>query len=74
MSEQQLYGGIEGGGTKFVCVVGSGPENIVERTRIETTAPDETFQKVIQFFQPYTTTGRITSIGIGSFGPVDLHP
>ena len=74
MSQHQLYGGIEAGGTKFICVVGSGPEDIVERIRIETTTPDETFQKVIQFFQPYTTTGRITSIGIGCFGPLDLNP
>ncbi|MFZ1040372.1 MAG: ROK family protein [Anaerolineales bacterium] len=74
MSEQQLYGGIEAGGTKFVCVVGNGPENIVGRTRIDTTLPEETFGKVIQFFQPYTTTGKITAIGIGCFGPLDLNP
>ncbi len=69
MSEQQLYGGIEAGGTKFVCVVGNGPENIVERTRIDTTVPEETLGKVIRFFQPYTTPGKITAIGIGCFGP-----
>jgi fructokinase len=74
MSEQQLYGGIEAGGTKFVCVVGNGPENIVEQTRIETTVPDETFQKVVQFFKRYTTTEKIAAIGIGSFGPLDLNP
>ena len=57
---------------KFVCVVGNGPENIVGRKRIDTTLPEETFGKVIQFFQPYTTTGKITAIGIGCFGPLDL--
>ncbi|MCL4527961.1 MAG: ROK family protein [Chloroflexi bacterium] len=55
-------------------MVGSGPENIVEQTRIETATPDETFQKVIQFFQPYITSGKITAIGIGCFGPLDLNP
>ena len=74
MSQHQLYGGIEAGGTKFVCVVGNGPENIVERTRIDTTVPEETLGKVIRFFQPYTTTGKITAIGIGCFGPLDLNP
>ncbi|HEY9153470.1 MAG TPA: ROK family protein [Anaerolineales bacterium] len=74
MSQHELYGGIEAGGTKFVCAVGNGPENIVERTRINTTSPDETFQKVIQFFQPYTIAGKIISIGIGCFGPLDLNP
>jgi len=74
MSQHQLYGGIEAGGTKFVCVVGTGPENILEQTRIDTTVPEETLDKVIRFFQPYTTTRKITAIGIGSFGPLDLNP
>ena len=74
MIQHQLYGGIEAGGTKFVCIIASEPENIVERTRIETTTPDETFQKVIQFFKPYTNQEKIKSIGIGSFGPLDLNP
>ena len=74
MNNSQLYGGIEAGGTKFICVVGSGPENILEKTRIETTVPEETLGKVIRFFQPYTTTGKVTAIGIGCFGPLDLNP
>ncbi len=74
MSQHQLYGGIEAGGTKFICVVGSGPENILEQTRIDTKVPEETLGKVIQFFQPYTVAGKITAIGIGCFGPLDLNP
>ncbi len=70
----QLFGGIEAGGTKFVCVVGSGPENIAEQARIETTTPNETFQKIIQFFQPYITAGKLAAVGIGCFGPLDLNP
>jgi fructokinase len=74
MNNRQLYGGIEAGGTKFICLVGSGPEDIVSQTRIETTTPEETLQKVVQFFQPYTTTGKVKSVGIGCFGPLDLDP
>ena len=74
MASEDLYGGIEAGGTKFVCVVGSGPSNIVGRTRIDTTTPEETFQKVIQFFRPFSDQEKIRSIGIGSFGPLDLNP
>jgi fructokinase len=73
MNNSQLYGGIESGGTKFVCIIGDGPDNILERTRIDTTTPAETFQKVIQFFKPYTDQEKIKSIGIGSFGPLDLN-
>ena len=46
MAEQSLYGGIEAGGTKFVCAVGSDPENIVNETRFPTTTPAETVQRV----------------------------
>lgn len=74
MTNTRLYGGIEAGGTKVICVVGSGPENIVQQTRIQTTAPDETFQKIVQFFQPHTIAGKIDSIGIACFGPLDLNP
>jgi fructokinase len=74
MNDTRLYGGIEAGGTKFICIVGSGPESTISQTRIETTTPDETFQKVIQFFQPYTATQKIIALGIGCFGPLDLNP
>jgi len=74
MAQTQLFGGIETGGTKIVCVVGSGPDDIIDQTRIPTTTPDETLQKVIQFFQPYTSSGKVKTIGIGCFGPLDLDP
>ena len=32
-----LYGGIEGGGTKFVCAIGTGPDQIVAETSFPTT-------------------------------------
>ena len=73
MASEDLYGGIEAGGTKFVCMVGSGPENITQQVRIQTTTPDETFRKVIEFFQPHITAERIKTIGVGSFGPIDSN-
>lgn len=74
MQTQRLYGGIEAGGTKFVCVVASGPEQIVDEIRFKTTTPDETLGKAIQFFQPFASSGQIGTIGVGSFGPVDANP
>jgi len=47
---KKLFGGIEAGGTKFVCAIGSGPDDIRKRVRIETTSPDETIAEVIGFF------------------------
>ncbi len=66
-----MLGGIEAGGTKFVCAVGSGPED-VETATFLTTTPAATVSKVIEFFR--SAGGGLRSIGIGSFGPVDLHP
>ena len=65
-----LYGGIEAGGTKFVCAVGSSPDDLCE-TRFPTTTPDETIQRAIAFFREQP---RVAAIGIASFGPIDLHP
>ncbi|MGA9396748.1 MAG: ROK family protein [Anaerolineaceae bacterium] len=69
----RLFGGIESGGTKFICMIGSGPDYIVAEKRIPTTAPDETIRKVIEFFSPYAATKELTAIGIASFGPLDLN-
>jgi fructokinase len=70
----RLYGGIEAGGTKFVCVIGSGPLEIIAETRFPTTQPDETIREAIEFFEPYTRGGELAAVGIASFGPVDLNP
>lgn len=70
----QVYGGIEAGGTKFLCMVGTGPLEIVAETRFPTTQPDETIQRAIEFFEPYTRSGKLAAVGIASFGPVDLNP
>ncbi len=69
-----MYGGIEAGGTKFICAVGSGPDHIVAETRIRTTTPDETLQQVIDFFGTNIAPHGIESIGVASFGPLDLDP
>ncbi len=67
---KKLYGGMEGGGTKFVCAVGSGPDEIVEEVRFATTTPDETLGQTIAFFQKY----KLAAIGLAPFGPLDLNP
>ena len=70
-----LWGGIEAGGTKFVCAVGSDPEDIREETRFPTTTPEETLGKAIDFFRKVKAQGaELEAIGIGSFGPVDPDP
>ena len=64
-----LFGGIEAGGTKFICAVGSGSQNLTTK-RIPTTTPEETISRVIDFFREQPA---ISAVGIGSFGPLDLN-
>ncbi|MEM1094631.1 MAG: ROK family protein [Bacteroidota bacterium] len=66
-----LLGGIEAGGTKFVCAIGTGPDDLRAVERFPTTTPDETLRHTIRFFQQHAP---IAALGIGSFGPVDLTP
>jgi fructokinase len=74
MSKEKLYGGIEAGGTKFVCVVASGPGQVVDEIRFMTTMPEETLGQAIQFFQPFVSAGQVNTIGVGAFGPLDSNP
>jgi fructokinase len=74
MTAKKLYGGIEAGGTKFVCIVAGGPRHIVDEIRFKTTTPAETLGRAIQFFQPFIAQGQIAAIGVGAFGPLDLNP
>ncbi len=70
-----IFGGIESGGTKFICAVGTGPDDLRAETRFPTTAPDETLKQAIDFFQAQTQRlGPLASIGVASFGPLDSRP
>lgn len=64
-----MLGAIEAGGTKFVLAVSDDEFNIIERQSIPTTTPEETFEKVFEFFDQYD----VSAIGIGSFGPIDVN-
>ena len=71
----ELFGGIEAGGTKFVCAVGTGPEDIVDEIRFPTTTPEETIGTAIDFFRGAVAKGAtLRAVGIASFGPVDPNP
>ncbi|HUV15105.1 MAG TPA: ROK family protein [Pelolinea sp.] len=70
----KLYGGIEAGGTKFVCMIGRNPDEILKEERFLTTNPSDTIKRAIDFFRPYTRNNELAALGIGSFGPVDLNP
>ncbi len=69
----QHCGGIEAGGTKFVCAVGSGPQDLRNEVRFPTTTPEETLDRAVAYFREQRRGQPLTAIGIGSFGPVDAR-
>ena len=64
-----MFGSMEGGGTKFVCAVGTRPDEIIDETRFPTTTPDETLDQAIAFFKKHA----LAAIGLAPFGPLDLN-
>jgi fructokinase len=70
-NQRPLFAGLEGGGTKFVCAVAAGPEDIRAQESFPTTTPEETIGKAISFFKEQEP---FTALGIATFGPCDLDP
>ncbi|HEX7973329.1 MAG TPA: ROK family protein [Anaerolineales bacterium] len=73
-SDGLLYGGVEAGGTKFVCAVGTGPDDIRAEARFPTTTPAETLGQTIDFFRKKQAAHPLAAVGIGAFGPMDPNP
>jgi fructokinase len=68
-------GGIEAGGTKFVCVVGTPPGGIVREARFPTRDPAATIADAIAFFREAAADGHgIAALGVAAFGPLELRP
>lgn len=67
----EIYGGVEAGGTKFVCAVGSGPDDLRSEERFPTISPAETLERVVAFFR---REGPVQAVGVASFGPLDPNP
>ncbi len=65
-----VFGAIEAGGTKFVCGVGTGPDDFIT-TRIPTTSPERTVAAAVSWLRA-ESRGQLRAVGIGSFGPVEL--
>jgi fructokinase len=65
-----VFGAIEAGGPKFVCGVGSGPDDL-RTVSFPTTTSSATVDCAVRFLTE-AGFGRLRAVGIGSFGPVDL--
>ena len=68
------FAGIEAGGTKFKCIIASGPEDVLAEAVFPTTNPEETLPIVTNFLQEAAKRLKITlrGAGLACFGPLDL--
>ena len=67
-----VYAGVELGGTKCVAILARGPDAIIVRETVPTTAPDETLGRLEQILSRWHLEHGFAALGIGSFGPLDL--
>jgi fructokinase len=74
-SAKPLLGGVELGGTKCVCLIGTGPDDIRAQISIPTGCDaDVTLGRIEATLQDWKAVhGPIAALGIASFGPVDLN-
>jgi fructokinase len=73
--DTHLYMGVELGGTKCICVLGSGPDDVREQVSIATgNDPGSTLSQIDSTIRSWHQRhGAARALGIASFGPVDLE-
>jgi len=68
------YGGIELGGTKVVCAIGSGPDDIRALERLPTEDPDATLDAIAAWFSHATAADApVRAVGLSAFGPIETR-
>jgi len=74
-AREPLLAGVELGGTKCVCILGTGPGDIRDQVSIPTGERDSTLARINAVLDGWKDThGPFEALGVGSFGPVDLRP
>ncbi len=63
-------GGIEAGGTRWTCAVGSGDGEVERSESFPTTTPAETLGRATRFF---AAVPDLEAVGVGAFGPVEVN-
>ncbi len=69
-----LCAGIEMGGTKCICTLGTGPDDIRAQITLPTRDPATTLDALADVLDRWTASnGPLAALGIASFGPLDLR-
>ena len=74
--EEKAFGAIELGGTKTFVLIAKNRSKIYSRKIFPTLSPEQTIKDITKYFQDQAKAFnvKLESIGIGSFGPLDLDP
>ena len=73
-AQPSLVASVEAGGTKFVCAIGTGPDDVRTTTSFATTSPEESLGQAVAFIQEHQRIGlEVAAVGIACFGPLDLR-
>jgi fructokinase len=74
MSPAKLLAGVELGGTKCVCILGTGPDDVRAMERLPTGEREETLRQIETVLERWRQQyGAARALGIASFGPIDLR-
>jgi fructokinase len=65
-----MWAGVELGGTKCICIWGSGPNDVRAQEEVATENPEVTLGKIARILAQWD----YRALGIASFGPLDLEP
>jgi len=69
-----LFAGVEMGGTKCVCTLAHGPDSILEQRSFPTNSPAETLPALAATLADWTERFPLRAIGVAAFGPICLNP
>jgi fructokinase len=70
----KLLAGVELGGTKCVCILGTGPDDVRAVERLPTGEREETLRQIEAVLDRWRMQhGPARALGIASFGPIDLR-
>ena len=67
-----LAGGVETGGTKVVCAIGTSPADVRAAVEFPTATPEATLSRAVDFFLAHASRWPLAAVGIAAFGPLDL--
>jgi len=69
----KLLAGVELGGTKCVCILGTGPGDVRATERLATGDREQTLRQIESVLEAWRSQHGFEALGVASFGPVDLR-